>query len=224
MRRTLSGRIQQSFLRRIESLPEDARELLFVAAAEPVGDVTLLLRALDTLGIAADSVVPAENAGLIEDRSAGALSAPVRAFGGLPRRNPRGAPPRSRCARRRDRPRREPDRRAWHRAHATAAPDETVAVELERCASRAQARAGPEAAAAFLERAAELTPEVQRRGERAMSAAQAKFDAGALAAAEGLLAVAAICPLDELESRASRSAARPTSRSRARAAVTRPCC
>ena len=63
---TLSGRIEQGFLRRIESLPEKTRELLFVAAAEPVGDVTLLLRALDKLGISADAVVPAENAGLIE--------------------------------------------------------------------------------------------------------------------------------------------------------------
>ena len=63
---TLSGRIEQSFLRRIESLPDEARELLFVAAAEPAGDVTLLLRALDKLGIAADTVVPAANAGLIE--------------------------------------------------------------------------------------------------------------------------------------------------------------
>jgi DNA-binding CsgD family transcriptional regulator len=196
--RTLSGRIQQSFLRRIESLPEDARELLLVAAAEPVGDVTLLLRALDTLGIAAESVVPAENAGLIE----------IGQRVGFPHPFVRSAAYRAATpeARRRGHaaladatdPDSEPDRRAWHRAHATAAPDETVAVELERCASRAQARAGPEAAAAFLERAVELTPEVQRRGERAISAAQAKFDAGALAAAEGLLAVAAICPLDEL--------------------------
>ena len=64
--RTLSGRVQQSFLRRIESLPEEAREVLFVAAAEPVGDVTMLMRALDTLGIAADNIVSAENEGLIE--------------------------------------------------------------------------------------------------------------------------------------------------------------
>jgi hypothetical protein len=50
-----------------------------------------------------------------------------------------------------------------------------------------------------LERAVELTPSIERRGERAISAAQAKFDAGAPAAAEGLLAIAAVCPLDELD-------------------------
>ena len=197
--RTLSGRVQQSFLRRIESLPEEARELLFVAAAEPVGDVTLLLRALDTLGIAADSIVPAENAGLIE------LGPRVR----FPHPFVRSAAYRAATPEVRRRghaalaeatdPESDPDRRAWHRAHATPVPDEAVAVELDRCASRAQARAGPEAAAAFMERAVELTPSIQRRGERAIFAAQAKFDAGAPAAAEGLLAIAAVCPLDELD-------------------------
>ena len=197
--RTLSGRIEQSFLRRIESLPDEARELLFVAAAEPVGDVTLLLRALDKLGIAADTVVPAANAGLIE------LGSRVRFRHPLVRSAAyRAAAPETRgrghaaLADATD-PQTDPDRRAWHRACATPAPDEAVAVELERCASRAQARAGPEAAAAFLQRAAELTPGPRLRGERAMAAAQAKFDAGAPAAAEELLAIAAICPLEELD-------------------------
>jgi DNA-binding CsgD family transcriptional regulator len=196
---TLSGRIEQSFLRRIESLPDEARELLFVAAAEPVGDVTLLLRALDKLGIAADTVVPAENAGLIElgsrvrFRHPLVRSAAYRAAAPETRRRGHAA-----LADATD-PQTDPDRRAWHRACATPAPDEAVAVELERCASRAQARAGPEAAAAFLQRAAELTPGPRLRGERAMAAAQAQFDAGAPAAAEGLLAIAAICPLEELD-------------------------
>ena len=197
--RALSGRVQQSFLRRIESLPEDARELLFVAAAEPVGDVTLLLRALESLGIAADKIVPAENAGLIElgprvhFPHPFVRSAAYRAATPEMRRRGHAA-----LADATD-PEDDPDRRAWHRAHATHAPDEAVAVDLEQCASRAQARAGPEAAAAFLERAVELTPDSQRRGQRAMSAAQAKFDAGAPAAAEALLAAAAVCQLDELD-------------------------
>ena len=197
--RTLSGRVQQSFLRRIESLPDKTRELLFVAAAEPVGDVTLLLRALDTLGIAADSVVPAENAGLIELGPRVHFPHPfVRSAayrGATPEVRRRGH---AALAEATD-PETDPDRRAWHRAHATPTADEAVAVELERCASRAQARAGPEAAAAFLERAVELTPASERRGERAISAAEAKMRAGALAGAEALLAVAALCPLDELD-------------------------
>jgi DNA-binding CsgD family transcriptional regulator len=73
-----------------------------------------------------------------------------------------------------------------------------VAAELERLAARAQSRGGIAAAAAFLARAAELTPDPVRRGVRALAAAQAKFDAGAPAAAFELAATADIAPLDEL--------------------------
>src|SRR3954471_5915061 len=47
----VSERIQQSFLQRLEELPEEARTLLLVAASEPVGDPVLLWRAAERLGI-----------------------------------------------------------------------------------------------------------------------------------------------------------------------------
>ncbi|MFF4197887.1 AAA family ATPase [Nonomuraea sp. NPDC001831] len=197
--RMLSGRIQHSFVRRVEALPGDTRLLLFVAAAEPVGDMLVLMRALEHLGIAIGAAEPAESAGLIDLGPRLAFRHPTVRTAAY-----RAAPPEVRrrghaaLAEATD-PQADPDRRAWHRAHATAAPDEDVAAELERRAVRAQARAGAEAAAAFLERAAELTPDPRLRGVRALAAAQAKLDAGALGAAEALLALAAIAPLEAAE-------------------------
>jgi DNA-binding CsgD family transcriptional regulator len=173
--------------------------LLLTAAAEPIGDPTLLWRAAARLGIGADAAGPAETAGLIE------LGARVRFRHPLVRAAAyRAAPSPDRRAVHRalaeaTDPATDPDRRAWHRAHAAAGPSETVAEELERSADRAQARGGMAAAAAFLERATELTPDPARRGERALAAAQAKFDAAAPDAAFALLATAEMGSLDELQ-------------------------
>jgi DNA-binding CsgD family transcriptional regulator len=93
----------------------------------------------------------------------------------------------------------DPDRRAWHRAQAAPGPDEEVAAELEHSAGRAQRRGGLAAAAAFLEQSARLTLDPARRAQRALAAAQAKHQAGALDAALGLLAMAQAGPLDELQ-------------------------
>jgi DNA-binding CsgD family transcriptional regulator len=93
----------------------------------------------------------------------------------------------------------DPDRRAWHLAHATPGLDEDVASELERSAGRAQARGGLAAAAAFLERAAALTLEPSRRAQRALAAAYAKHQAGASGAALGLVSIAESGPLDEFQ-------------------------
>jgi len=92
----------------------------------------------------------------------------------------------------------DPDRRAWHRAQAASVPDEDVAAELERSAGRAQARGGLAAVAAFLERAAALTPEPTHRAQRLLAAAGAKRDAGALEAALELLGGVDTGVLDEL--------------------------
>src|SRR5258705_475260 len=93
----------------------------------------------------------------------------------------------------------DPDRRAWHRAQAASVPDEELAGELERSAARAQARGGFAAAAAFLERAAALTPAPVRRAQRALVAAQTKFRAGALDDALSLLSSTDVGALDELD-------------------------
>ena len=195
----LSGHIEQSFLRRFESLPPRSQRLVLTAAAEPVGDVTLLWRAAEQLGIGADAVAPAQAAELL------ALGARVRFRHPLVRSAVYQAAPVHerqevhRALAQATDPEADPDRRAWHRAHAAAGLDEAVADELERSADRAQRRGGVAAAAAFLQRAAELTPDPARRGARALAAAQAKLAAGSREAAEALLATAELTPLDELQ-------------------------
>src|SRR5262249_13007821 len=92
----------------------------------------------------------------------------------------------------------DPDRRAWHRAHAAAAPDESVAAELIGSAGRAQRRGGVAAAAAFLERSVTVTVHPGERASRALAAARAKFEAADFASARALLALADAGPLDDL--------------------------
>ena len=188
--------LEQSFLQRLRGLAADTRRLLLVAAADPVGDVTLLWDAAARLGIDMDAADAAEAAGLVE------IGARVRF------RHPlvRSAVYRSVAAKERRLAHRvladathavmDPDRRAWHRAHGAAGPDEAVAAELERSAARARARGGAAASAAFLERAASLTPDAGHRAGRSLAAAVAKRDAGALNAAAALLAAVERGPPD----------------------------
>jgi DNA-binding CsgD family transcriptional regulator len=194
----LAGQIEHGFLTRVRSLPEQTQRLLLIAAAEPLGDGILLQRAAELLGIGSDARSPAEEEGLIE-------------FGARVRfRHPLVRAAAYRAGSVADRhavhkalaevtdPQAEPDRRAWHRAHAAAALDEDVAVDLERSAERARSRGGVAAAAAFLEHAFKLTVDPGARSTRALAAAQAKFEAADYDAADALMAAAEIGPLDDL--------------------------
>jgi DNA-binding CsgD family transcriptional regulator len=193
----LSVRIEDSFRRRLAGLPVDTQRLLLVAAAEPVGDPVLVWRAAQRLGIGVKAA--AETDGLL------AIDTRVTFRHPLVRSSVyRAASAEDRQAVHRaladaTDPEVDPDRRAWHLAQATQGFDEDIASELERSAGRAQARGGLAAAAAFLERAAALTPEPARRARRALAAAQATHQAGAPDAALGLLATALAGPLDELQ-------------------------
>jgi DNA-binding CsgD family transcriptional regulator/tetratricopeptide (TPR) repeat protein len=194
----LSASIEESFTRRLAGLPGDARRLLLLAAADPVGDTALVWRAAQQLGIPESVAETVEAEGLLEMgarvvfRHPLVRSAVYRAAGLKERRAIHRA-----LAEATD-PLIDPDRRAWHRALAASMPDEDVAAELERSAGRAQARGGLAAVAAFLERAAALTPESKHRAQRLLAAAGAKRDAGDLEAALGLLVGVEEGVLDEL--------------------------
>src|SRR6202453_5427332 len=192
-----SVRIEESFRGRVEVLPAATQRLMLVAAAGPAGEPALVRRAAERLGIEAEAVAPAADAGLL------AIGERVTFRHPLVRSAVSGAasPAERRAAHQAladaTDPQADPDRRAWHRAQATLGPDAEVASELERSAGRAQARGGRAAAAAFWERSVALTLDPARRAERALAAAQAKYQAGAFDAALGLLATGEAGPPDQ---------------------------
>jgi DNA-binding CsgD family transcriptional regulator len=192
------GRVEEAYRRQLAVLPATTQLLLLIAAAEPAGDPVLIWRAAAHLGVQAEAAEHAVAAGLVEFGGQvrfchpQARAAVYRAAVPPQRRSVHGALAEMAHSDV------SPDQHAWHRAHATLHLDEDVAAELTRSVGQAYARGGLAAAAAFSERAAELTPEPACRARRTLDAAQAKREAGALDAARRLLAVAQGGPLDEL--------------------------
>jgi DNA-binding CsgD family transcriptional regulator len=186
----LSAGIEDRYTRRLAKLPPEARRLLLVAAADPVGDPALVWRAAERLRI------PVSAADVVESEQLLTLSPRVTFRHPLVRSavyssaEPKARRDVHRALAEATDPEIDPDRRAWHRAQAAAAPDEEVASELEGSAARAQARGGLAAAAAFLKRAVALSPDPTRRARRALVAAETAFQAGALEDALDLLQIA----------------------------------
>jgi DNA-binding CsgD family transcriptional regulator len=195
----LSASIEESFTRRLARLSDDARLLLLLAAADPVGDPLLLWRAADKLGISAVAAADSETDGLLKLGGQVTFRHPLvrsAVYGSAPVEQRRAvhlalAEVTNRAA--------YPDRRAWHLAAAASGHDEEVAFELERSAGRAQARGGLAAAAAFLRRSVELTGDPARRADRALAAGRANLYAGAFDEALRLLPIAEAGPRDELQ-------------------------
>ena len=92
--RAPSGHIEQSFVRRVQSLPMPTQKLLLAAAAEPVGDKALLIRAARRMGITPDVAAHAEAEGLIEIGTRVRFRHPADALGRLSRRRHRRPPAR----------------------------------------------------------------------------------------------------------------------------------
>lgn len=195
----VAATVESRYLQRMSTLSDDARLLLALAAAEPIGDPALLTRAATGLGIAVSAFDAVRSSGLIDIDSRVRFRHPLV----------RSVAYRDADADRRHRvhaalacsidAEADPDRRAWHRALAASEPDESVAEELAHAAERAQQRGGIAATAAFLARAFELTPDPALRGTRALTAAQAKRRAADFDAAADLVAAAALAPLDALD-------------------------
>jgi DNA-binding CsgD family transcriptional regulator len=195
----LAGRIEESFRRRLAGLPSPSRRLLLVAAADPTGDAALVWRAAELLGITDSAAEAAEAEGLVDLTAGVVFRHPLvrsAVYGAASARDRRQA--HQALAEATD-PAVDPDRRAWHRAQAASRPDEEVAAELELSAGRAQARGGFAAAAVFMQRSTELSVDPARRAGRALAAAEANRQAGALNASLRLAGLAERGPLDDAQ-------------------------
>jgi DNA-binding CsgD family transcriptional regulator len=193
----LADRIEESFRRQLDALPDMSRRLLQVAAAEPSGDQLLVWRAAARLGIPAEAADPVARTRLVRFGARVRFRHPLARLAAYHSASPEELRRVHAALADVSDTVSDPDRLAWHRAAAAGEPDEDVAAELERSATRARARGGLSAAAAFLERAALLTPDLTRRGIRAIAAAEAKHQAGAPDAAATLLAMTETGPQDE---------------------------
>jgi len=195
----LTRRIEASFHRRFETLPSASQRLLLVAAAEPTGDPALVWRAAELLGVAPSDAAAAEAEGLLELNARVVFHHPLVRSAVYSAASPEERRQAHRVLAEATDAAVDPDRRAWHRAQAVTGPDDDVARDLETCASRARSRGGLAAGAAFLERSAELTTDAAERARRALLAAEAKLQVGALDAALRLAAIAERGPVDELQ-------------------------
>ncbi|MFF7331205.1 LuxR C-terminal-related transcriptional regulator [Streptomyces sp. NPDC090306] len=163
--------LEAHFLDRVLALPADTRTLLLVLSVAPPDDPAILWRAAAQLGVPARAADAATAAGVVTHHRTVAFRHPL--IRSAVHRNAEPADRRrahAALAAVTD-PRRDPDRRAWHRAEATVGLDETVAAELAEASERARARGGYAARAAFLSRAAELSE--SGRAARLVAAAEA---------------------------------------------------
>jgi DNA-binding CsgD family transcriptional regulator len=193
----VSDAVKRAFLRRVDHLPDDGQTVLLVAAAEDLGEADVIVRAGAALGCSADAFTAAEAAGLlrvdgtrVEFRHPLVRSAVYQNAGTLQRRMVHAALAEALSDSM------SVDRQAWHRAAAAHGPDEDAAEALEQSAQRARARSGYAAAAAALERAADLTPDVAPKARRLIAAADAAWSAGLLERVGALLDRAAPLVID----------------------------
>ncbi|MBP2479463.1 DNA-binding CsgD family transcriptional regulator [Crossiella equi] len=186
----VAQRVESAYRRRLAKVSPEVRQWLVIAAADPVGDPGTLWAAAGHAGLRAEAATGAAETGLVRVDTSVAFRHPLARSAVYLAADPAQRRAAHRALAAAADPVTDPDRRAWHRAQGTTVPEEDVAAELTRAAERARARGGPAAAAAFLERAAALTPDRADRAPRLLAAAEALRDCGGLLPALALLDLA----------------------------------
>ena len=192
------GKRERWFREEFETLPQSARMILLVVAAEPMLDQVAIERALGHLSLEMVSAAPGIAAGLVEFDGRlrfchpDARSAVYRAASPAERRVAHQALAQSLASSL------DCDRRAWHQVHATPEADERLALELDGAVNMATTRGGLAAAAAFRERAAAVSVVPASKARRTLAAAQLKYESGSLDSALRLLTAAESGSLDQI--------------------------
>ncbi len=184
----MSSGVERLFARQVAALPQDTRRLLLIAAADDSGRPDVLFTAAQRLSLGVSALDPAEEMGLIHvDRREVRLRHPLirSAVYGTALSSERQMAHRALADVLKHAG--EVDRYAWHLSAATLEPDPQVVRELERAAERARSRNADAAAAAALERAAELSSSSEERGRLLTQAATDTWMAGLLPQAERLI-------------------------------------
>jgi DNA-binding CsgD family transcriptional regulator len=183
--------VEEHFLAQVATMPPDARTFLLIAAASSDDEPTTIWRAAELLGTATGAANLAVGQGIVSLEPRIAFRHPLirsAVYDGAThdeRRRVHAALADAADGAGHD------DQAAWHRASAMRMPDESIAAALEASAVRAQRRGGYTMQAAFLTRAAELSPQPTGRALRYLAAAQAHLAAGDGPLAEAVLDLAA---------------------------------
>lgn len=183
-------RVDAHFLAQVATLSPDARTVLLVAAACVDDAPSTVWRAGALLGVAASAANDAVHQGILTLDPRTAFRHPLirsAVYDGATAEDRQRVHEALAVVALRDG---DEDQAAWHRAAAVSAPEEAIAADLQGSAERAQRRGGYAMQAAFLTRAAELSPGIRHRALRYLAAAQAHLAAGDGALAEALLDLA----------------------------------
>jgi len=185
---TLTARLEEAFAARLDGFSDETRAMLLAAALDgraPLDEVARAASELHGDAIPFSALDPAVEADLVS-----IVEAELRFRHPLIRSAIRQAAPPGRVLEMYGALARvvaDPERRLWHRAMGAVGCDEELAADLDAHAALARGRGAVAVAAAALERAAALTPEPARKGERLVQAAEAAYELGLVETARGLL-------------------------------------
>ena len=196
----IGRRLDQHFQTLSNTLPDEARFFLLMAAANTGHDPSPLWRATKSASVHQSAIEAAESSGLIEAAPEIRFRHPlIRSavyFGAEPADRRRAHQALAAAADQTS----EPLQRVWHLASSTLVPDDSIAEELERCANVSRDHGGYLAAVELLVRSAELTTNPLEQSARYMTAGEDALHAGAPVRAAELM--------DRVHTQLSGSAAR----------------